>query len=428
MPGRPDPGTPETAPADPPRPPETPPAGRPGARVQVARVAGLIAVAAVAGLIHPRALAAVAVVAAVLVTGFVYPWLGVRGVRAHWTFPVPRGQVGQPLAARVTLRSVSPWPVFGLVARGGWADPAGPGDDPVTAAVPKVPALGVREAVVTVIPDRRGVFPAHLPTLSSAFPFGLREARRPAGAAGRVVVWPEVVPLTAGGRAPGGVGGGAVVRSPLAGQQGEFAGTRPYRAGEPLHRIHWKQSARHDQLIVLEASATARRAGLVVVETAPDVHARHAGGDSLERALSVGASLAAGLADAGVQVTLVFSTGRVFSALNRPQLAPALDAMARLDAAGAAGLDDLLARLPPRVARGAVPCVVTTVAGWRRAAGRPGRRRFVVIDERDPGEVARAHRPAGLPRGVPLVPLDDPGHRRLHDAWKEVAGGADGLV
>ncbi len=396
------------------------PATRSGGRVRFTRVAGLVGIAVVAGLIHPRALAAVAVVAAVLAVGLVAPWLGARGARARWTYPVRRGQVGRPLTVRLTLRSLSPWPAFGLVVRGGWADPNGPAADPATVAVARVAAFGTREVVAAVVPDRRGVFPTHAPTLTTGFPFGIRQARRPVESVGHVVVWPELVPLAGGGRGGGGRESGAVVRSPRAGDQGEFVGTRPYRVGEPLHRIHWKQSARHDRLIAVEARAAARRAVVLAIETDPAVYTPTSRGDALERAVSVGASLAAALVDAGVHVTLTFEPGRVFPAGSRSQLALGLDGLARLAGSGA-GQDALLGRLEPRTVRGAATWVVTSLAGWRRAhdGGKTGRRRFVLIDDRG---ASAQDRPPGLPRGVPLVPLDDPGHHGLQVAWKEVAG------
>jgi uncharacterized protein (DUF58 family) len=409
--------------------PEPHSGSRPRSGVRFARLAGLVAVAILAGLIHPRALTAVAVIGTVLAVGLFGPWLVVRGVRAHWTYPVRRAQVGRPLTVHLTLRSVSPWPVFGLLVRGGWTHPDAARKDPVAIAVPRLPARGVREVVATTVPDRRGVFPPHSPTLVSGFPFGLRQVRRPADVAGQVLVWPEIVPLAARERDATGVEGGAVVQSARSGDRGEFVGTRPYRAGEPLHRIHWKQSARHDKLIAVESRATARRAVVLVLETAPEIHSTESG-ETLERMLCVGASLAAGLTEMGIHVTLTFEKADVFSAITRPQLATALDAMARFRPADGAGQDDLLTQLSGRAARGLVPWVITTVTGWGRAveAARTSRRRFVVIDERKPWVVRNAPRPPGFPRNAPLIPLDDPGHHGLLIAWKEVAGGLHGLV
>jgi uncharacterized protein (DUF58 family) len=406
---------------------DPPPSSRGG--IRFARFVSLLAVAILAGLIHPRALTAVAVIGTVLAVGLTGPWLVVRGVRAHWTYPVRRAQVGRPLTVQLTLRSFARWPAFGLIVRGGWSDPKAD-RDPVTVAVPQLPARGIREVVTTIVPERRGVFPPHAPTLACGFPFGLRLIRRPAEVAGQVLVWPELVPLGARERDATGVEGGAVVQSARSGDRGEFVGTRPYRAGEPLHRIHWKQSARHDKLIAVESRATARRAVVLVLETDPAVHSTSEGGDTQERLLSVGASLAAALTDMGIHVTLTFEAGAVFSANTRPQLATALDAMARFSASVGADQAELLTQAVGRAVRGPVPWVITTVTGFGRAveSGRTQRRRFVVIDERKPWVVRSAPRPPGLPRGTPLIPLEDPEHHGLLAAWKEVTGGLNGVV
>jgi|SRR5579883_498460 len=393
-------------------------------RVNIARVLGLLGIALAAGLIHPRALAAVGVIGVVLGVAFLYPGVAVRGVRAAWVYPLRRGVVGRPLPARLTLRSALPWPVVGLVARGGWAE----ADDPLTVAVPGVPPRGSRDVTATVIPARRGVYPQSPATLATGFPFGLWQARRRVDPGGEVLVWPELVHFGTPVLGGGGTGTGPAARARQAASVGEFAGTRPYRTGESLRRVHWKQSARHDGLVVWESRAAAKGTVVLLVETAPEIHAGSPGGESLEKVLSVGASLAAGFVDGGLHVTLAFERGRAFAADGPRQLEAALDAMARFDPGRGADLPTLLAAVAKRAGRDPVPYVVTTVGGWEQGGDRPrGRCRLVLVDDRaTPGGAAR--RPAGLPAGVPVVPLADPEHRRLLAAWKEVASGSDGLV
>jgi hypothetical protein len=102
---------------------------------------------------------------------------------------------------------------------------------------------------------------------------------------------------------------------------------------------------------------------LLLLETAAEVHTRYAGGDSLEKMLSVGARLANGLVESGLHVLLGFEPGRLFSVNNRPQLETALDAMARFDARQGASHSALLAQLTPYALRSGVPWLVTTRAG-----------------------------------------------------------------
>jgi hypothetical protein len=169
---------------------------------------------------------------------------------------------------------------------------------------------------------------------------------------------------------------------------------------------------------------------VLLLETAAEVHTRYTGGDSLEKMLSVGASLANGLVESGLHVLLGFESGRLLSVTNRPQLETALDAMARFDARQGASHIALLAQLTPHAVRSAVPWLVTTRAGWERVGGHPlaARLQTLLLDERMPhkGDVSGFRDgPAGK---VTWIPLEDPGHRRLREAWKEVFAAPESLV
>jgi uncharacterized protein (DUF58 family) len=395
------------------------------ATLHFGRVGGFLLIAVLAGLIHARALAALAVIAAVFVLGLVLPWLTLRAVAVCWHYPLRRGQVGKPLAVRLTLRSRLPWPAIGLLARAGWTDRENSEDEQLTVAVACLPARGTRELTATVVPTQRGVFPRAPATVATGFPFGLWQARR-TESSGQVLIRPEIIPLPASGGGPGGHEHASVVRTGRSGQHGEFSGTRPYRVGEALRQIHWKQSARHDELIVWESRAVARGAVTLILETDPAIHSTSAEGSSLEKLLSVGASMAAALVGNGIRVTVTFALGRVFCPGNLHQFEEVLDALARFDPAQGADLETLRAGLRPVGARspdrasGRMPWVVTTLGGWTRLHGR----RVVVIDERPAG----SQHSSPLPAGFPLVPLPDPGHHRLLDAWKEITRASEALV
>src|SRR5262249_33854141 len=113
---------------------------------------------------------------------------------------------------------------------------------------------------------------------------------------------------------------------------------------------------------------------------------------------------------------------RAFLLHNRQQLESALDALARFDASQGADLAFLFEHLAHQ-RRSGRPWVVTTLAGWKRAARLSllGRSRMVLVDERDPPQGEATAALPGRSDKVPLVPIQDPGHRRLLGAWKEVA-------
>jgi uncharacterized protein (DUF58 family) len=379
---------------------------------------GLLGLTVVAGLLHPRAWAAVAVVGVVLAAALIWPWLTLRGLRARWHYPLRRAQVGKPVTVGLTIRSRLPWPAVGLLARGGWAD-APNSQDPVAVAVAHVPPWGPCHLLTTAVPQRRGVFPRGPGTLATGFPFGLGLTRR-VEPEGQVLVWPEVVAFATAAPDPGSPGRGLEGVAQRAGQHGDYSGTRPYRVGEALRRVHWKQSARHDELIVWETRPVRRGSAVVLLETAAEVHSRAPAGDSLEKTLSVGASVVNALVRAGVEVTLAFGREPLFTVGNGRQLEAALDALALFDPAEGADLDALLARLPPR---GPAPWIVTTLRGWLRRDPRAAPHRAVVIGDGEKGRAAGPHRGK-----VAFVPLADPGHRGLLEAWKEVAVARRALV
>lgn len=66
---------------------------------------------------------------------------------------------------------------------------------------------------------------------------------------------------------PGGSRGAR--QSTARGESGDISRIRDYRGGEPLRQIHWKLTARHDQLKVKELSAATRAPLLLDVEHLP---------------------------------------------------------------------------------------------------------------------------------------------------------------
>jgi uncharacterized protein (DUF58 family) len=252
--------------------------------------------------------------------------------------------------------------------------------------------------------------------MATAFPFGIvRTCRIPSQ--GQLLVWPEIVPLTLKTSTEGDQKQETIARFRQSRAQGEFFGTRPYRVGESLRQIHWKQSAKYDELIVWESRGRASGAVVLLLETAADIHPGGSS-DSLEKTLSLGASLANGFLAGGLRVTLSFAQGRVFSLANRQQLNPALDALARFEPEEGADLETLRGQLPVRTPGARSPWVVTTVAGWKRSRNLAERMRFLLIDERDHDQ----GEPLGTPTGkVAVVPLVDPGHEKFLQVWQRIA-------
>jgi hypothetical protein len=197
-----------------------------------------------------------------------------------------------------------------------------------------------------------------------------------------VLVWPRTfapgaVPRVAGDRSFE----GSVFRN-KAGTTGDLLGVRPYRQGDSPRRIHWRQTARHDRLVVCELQSPAHPLAQVVVDTDPEAHAGDGPQGSREWAIRVAASLIEGWLDQGAQVGAVVD-GRTFPAQGgAAQVRLLLDALARIPPRGGSSLCDLREIAEWNRFQGALRVIVTTDRGLLRTPGwliRDGRTRFVVL-------------------------------------------------
>jgi len=377
--------------------------------------------------IHPRAFVVAAVIAAILLLGYLLPWLTVRRMRGQMTFPRRRGQVGRKLKVELRLRNPWLWAVHGLVVRGEWGGVSKRAADSARLVIPRLPPWRETLLLRTILPQRRGVFPLDPPTIASSFPFGLLTVRRRLTTVGQVVVWPELVPLPPSRDGLRSRSYGELIDDQRVGTVGEIRGTRPYVAGESLRRVHWRQTARHGRLIVCERSAPARHGVQVLLETAPEVHQGPAGEATLEAAISIAASLAAAMVDTGIRASLVFERHRAFEAESRAGLAPALDALARLHADHGTPLRHLLENPEYRAFDHGTQLIVTTKAGMQRlgshSLGADNRYHFFLVDADGQSDGKGGEPRIANSAVVHLIPVNDPGHRQLHKAWKELACG-----
>jgi uncharacterized protein (DUF58 family) len=105
-------------------------------------------------------------------------------------------------------------------------------------------------------------------TVRSRFPINFFIRSLTLAVADPVLVFPRPQPCALAWQAdPGGVRGEEAARHK--GQEGEVSRIGDYRGGEPLRLIHWKLSARHDQLKVKELSATSRAPVILDLNAVP---------------------------------------------------------------------------------------------------------------------------------------------------------------
>ncbi|QDT15025.1 DUF58 domain-containing protein [Alienimonas californiensis] len=221
--------------------------------------AATVAAALVGVSLNAAALWVAAALAVGGAAGVVWPWVAARGLRCTIEFDGRRGREGTPATVVLRVTNRLPLPAWGLSVAEGFgskehADGAS-GNGSADLTLDRVPGWATVEYRWTFTPTRRGVLPLAPPRLATAFPFGLWSAAIPAEVTRRLVVWPR-------GPAAGDVPEADAPhpsddrlsdRDP--GEFGDLLGTRAFREGDSLRRVHWAQTARHRRLIVCERQA-----------------------------------------------------------------------------------------------------------------------------------------------------------------------------
>jgi uncharacterized protein (DUF58 family) len=276
-------------------------------------LAGGAATAACALLLDERDLLRIGAFAALLPLLALLLVLGTRrALRADRTLVPPRLSVDR--AAAVELR-VSAGTLLGallgtLRLTDGVPDAAGPDPDaPPRFLVSRIRARDGWRSSYPLRPAQRGVHrigPLHA---RATDPLGLAEVSRDLAGADRLVVLPRVVPLRG---LPAAHGGGEGTAGAAPAQQGKGVSdvlVRPYRHGDELRRVHWRSTARHDELMVRLEERPWRGGTTVLLDRRDAAHRGHGPGASIEFAISLAASIGVHLYGRGEPVTLLTEDG-----------------------------------------------------------------------------------------------------------------------
>ncbi|MDQ3353804.1 MAG: DUF58 domain-containing protein [Actinomycetota bacterium] len=166
-------------------------------------------------------------------------------------------------------------------------------------------APGEQVAAVYSLPtDRRGHLAVGPLEVRVCDPFGLAALSTPAAPITTLTVWPAVEdvlapPSVAGHHHDGGDPAGLAINGE------ELYGLRPYVDGDDLRRVHWRASAKRDELVVRQDE----RPGQGQVNVVLDVGTGAYVGDTFERAVSAAASLVVASTRRGLQARLVTTAG-----------------------------------------------------------------------------------------------------------------------
>ncbi|SDP13311.1 Uncharacterized conserved protein, DUF58 family, contains vWF domain [Nakamurella panacisegetis] len=171
----------------------------------------------------------------------------------------------------------------------------------------------VSRIIYPIYASRRGRFTIGPPHIRIGDPFDLWEDNRMLDARAEVLVVPTVVALTgmpnssgarsaASGRATVGTVGGD-----------PDIGVREYRSGDDIRTIHWRASARHDDLMVRLEEPVSHGGATIVLDHRASAHRGSGAASSLETAVVLAASISLHLLDSDHQVKLVSHRGTVIA-------------------------------------------------------------------------------------------------------------------
>ena len=229
-----------------------------------------------------------------------------RTVRVQRTLSPHRLPVGAP--ATVTLQ-VTGGAAVGPLELVDTAPDAVGATSPPRFLVPSR-ARGVDASVhYTLRPVRRGVHRIGPLVAYGTDPLGLAEFARTVPGTERLLVLPKTVPLHGVPHALGSSDGAHGAGSSGSGQGRSDVLVRPYRSGDELRRVHWRSTARHDELMVRLEERPWRGGVTVLLDRRAAAHRGHGPGASLEWAVTFAASACVHLIERGEPVELVTEDG-----------------------------------------------------------------------------------------------------------------------
>ncbi|MES9948675.1 MAG: DUF58 domain-containing protein [Candidatus Thiodiazotropha sp.] len=163
----------------------------------------------------------------------------------------------------------------------------------------------------TIYCEHRGKFQLRQLTLSSSYPFGVvRHSRHLTTDRLDILVLPRVynlqripLPVIADANSDGDL------QIPQQGGQDEFAAVREYTQGDTLRHIHWRASARQQQLVVKEYERSDRPLLLVTLDSRPVFNRGEGSRSTFEYAISIAASMIRFASREGMQSILVYENG-----------------------------------------------------------------------------------------------------------------------
>lgn len=230
------------------------------------------------------------------------------GLHAERHINPARVPVGGRAEVALTVRSTGRLPTGGLLISDGVPYALGGKPRFVIEHLPRHTGTQLRYAVQPML---RGIQQLGPLKATITDPFGLAEFERELARTSRLVVVPRVVPLSG---VPGGSGLGSGDDGSIrlnAGHGEDDAIVRPYRQGDDLRKVHWRSTAKRDEMMVRVEESPWRGGTTVLLDHRVSGHRGTGASSSLEWAVSFAASICVHLHRYGQQIRLVTETGSV---------------------------------------------------------------------------------------------------------------------
>jgi uncharacterized protein (DUF58 family) len=243
--------------------------------------AGLVAVGRLLGIFELFLLGAAAAV--LLVGALVVVRRTPLRLDVSRTLHPPRVHAGSPSRVELSVRNRSSRRTPVLTVR----DPVGRGRSATVALAPLGQGQTMR-AAYRLPTERRGILRVGPLSVEVSDPFGLAALSTTGAPVTELTVWPAVVDVDP---LPHTVSddphGGADQASALAAGGEDFYALRPYAPGDDLRRVHWRSTARWDELLVRQEERPWQGRATVLV----DCRRGHHSAASFERTVSAAASV-----------------------------------------------------------------------------------------------------------------------------------------
>lgn len=241
-------------------------------------------------------------------------------------------------------------------------------------------------AAYRVPTDRRGLFDLGPLQLIRTDPLGLATRTIEVAGVDSVTVYPRIDRIAALPHTRGADPRGGTVTQASFGPSGdEFHALRPYVVGDDLRRVHWKSSARTEDLLIRQDELPWQGRATLVVDLRATVHTEA----SFEAAMSAAASIATACVGAGLEFRLLGTDG-----------------VDTGHGAGRAHLDAVLERLAAwEPDPSAAHALTSTLAGV--ALARDSSLATITTGRAGPGAVDVAARARRGRRGAVVVVLED---------------------